>query len=164
MADEPSQLPSQFERALIRLTAALRSHTNAVLEVKQLANEVKQSLASVVAKLDHLIANEAQEASDIREVRAILFGTAEKLAEASHGVKETRKELEETSDRIIKIDEEITGTHRLPTPDELQRAEDANRWRMLRATAKFFKDHWPHITISSGFGATLYHFFQRFFH
>lgn len=163
MADEPTPLPQTFERAMLRLTAALRSQTNAVLEVKQLANEVKQSLASIVAKLDHLIANESQEASDIREIRAFLFDASQKLIETSAGVREARRALEDSQKTLSEI-EESTGKHILPSKNELEAMEDARRWRMLSGTAKFFKEHWPHITISGGVGAAIYHFFQRLFH
>jgi hypothetical protein len=151
--DEPTQLPSPLERMIRRMTAALQSHTNAILEAKALLNRVDNKLGLVIAKLDHLIADEAREATDVREIRQLLVDAGLKLTETRAGIAEARKDLEE-----------ITGTHRTPSREDLEAFEDANRWRMLKAVGKFFKDHWPHITLSSGFGATLYHLWQKLFH
>lgn len=163
MADNPTPLPDPIERMILRLTAALRSHTNELLKLTQITNDVKQQLASVVAKLDHLIAHESAEATDVREIRAMLVGASEKLIETRQNVSEARRTLEDSQKTLAEI-EENTGKHILPSKAELAAMEDAHRWRMLTAVAKFFKDHWPHITVSSGIGAAIYHFFQRFFH
>ena len=160
--DHPTPFPpprpinvQELHEILSHLTNALRSQTNATLEVRQLAS-------LLVEKIDNLTANERSEADDIREIRKFLFDASKDISETRVTVRETRdgvKRIEDSgpvplfSEKELRAQEEIARENRKPTFIEA-----------LVVVLKNVKDHWPHITVSGGIGAAIYHFLQRFLH
>lgn len=112
MAEQPPiPFPQQnlIERLLANLATALRTQTNAILEIK--------AMISIVAeRLDRIVDAERTEADDIREIRRAVIDTEQKVSSALHHIGAAREELKE-----------ISGDVQLPSPDELQHIKDVHR-------------------------------------
>ena len=161
----PDDQTSIIERVLTRLTNTIRAQTQYTLRVEQLLVSVNGKLDQLIARHDHLIASELEEANNIREIRSFLFDASEKITQTHHGVTEARRELEETSDKIAKL-EEVTGTHRLPTQEELARMKKPGVLEALGVLVDKAKEMpaWLRWFGGTAIGGGIVHLLHRIFH
>jgi chromosome segregation ATPase len=148
MADLPTiSFPPQY---LTNLTSALRTQTNAILEVKA-------ALAVIAEKLDRLVDSERAEADDIREIRRAILDTTKDISETRHNVRETREELKE-----------ITGEH--PLSEELQQLENDRRRPGVIVAVVALVEHvgklpvWLRWFLGTSLGGGLVELAHRYFH
>jgi hypothetical protein len=146
MAEPPPvtiPFPPQF---IASLASAIRTQTNALLEIKA-------SLAVLAERLDRIVDAERAEADDLREIHRAIIDAGRDANDAKHAAVATRKDL--------------TGPVVLHTPEQLEALKQPSAWQAFGVLAEKAQKLpvWLRILAGTSVGAALLeaaHKFLRF--